>query len=111
MAVKIVYPEFINCIPFITDNLLFIFFKDIIAGILPDNAYMNKNVFTSKNKSFENFRIDTDNNLELYEKTKNAILKSSKLNIEIKKDNMIKFLKIDPDCNWKDIKKKKLKIV
>jgi hypothetical protein len=109
MAVKIVHAEFIKCIPYILDNILFIFFKDIIAGIFPDNAYINKNVFTSKNKSFENFRIDIDDAKELYEKTKNAILKSNKINIEIKKDKMFKFLKIDTDLSWKNIKKKKIK--
>lgn len=108
-GIKILHPEFLKCLPFVKNDILFMFFKDIIAGIFPENAYINKNVFISKNKSFDNFRIDIEDAGELYEQTKNVISKSNKLNIELKKEKMFNFLKINPDISWSNIKKKKIK--
>lgn len=119
MVIKkdILYPIFLECIPFCENSFWTNLFEDLSYGKCPYGTYIHKNFFSCnyKNKEFS-YKIDNVPPKELYENIFNLLVnKIGILSDEERKNKLLEFFNIDYTLDenkyekWSLIKKKNVK--
>lgn len=119
MVIKkdILYPIFLECIPFCENTFWTNLFEDLSYGKCPYGTYIHKNFFSCnyKNKEFS-YKIDNVSPKDLYENIFNLLVnKIGILSDEERRNKLLEFFNIDCTLDenkyekWSLIKKKNVK--
>lgn len=119
MTIKkdIIYPMFIECLPFCETKFWNQIFEDLAYGKCPYGTYIHKNFFCCNYKSKEfSYKIEENNSEELYQNIFTLLTKKlGMLSDEEKKNKLLDFYTLENSFNdfkydkWSSIKKKNIK--
>lgn len=113
---EILYPMFLECLEYATDNFWENVFEDLAYGKSPYGTYISKNFLCCnyKNKEFS-YKIENKNAEQLYNDVYNLLTKKlGLLSVRDKLNKKIDFFNIEEELkntrkNWNSIRKKNIK--